>query len=159
MWEITVSKVVRSRGIAYLSSALRRSRLLTRAKALSVSSWNQTNTIWALVLRASSRSSRLCATRAAPTEAPRARYNQTQTRPPAPVPGSRQHLLHRASFAFLLPKLLKNNRSWPEARSQRPHGRLLLGLCACAHRRTPTMVELDGIEPTTPCLQSRCSPN
>ena len=61
------------------------------------------------------------------------------------------------SKTFTSSNLLKNNRyHWfkkPEAN---------LEACFCIlWRLTPAhgLVELDGIEPTTPCLQSRCSPN
>ena len=47
-----------------------------------------------------------------------------------------------------------------------PLGRQMIGDAPCAceatlrtHLDTKTLVELSGIEPLTPCLQSRCSPS
>ena len=71
--------------------------------------------------------------------------------------------LHFKCKTFTSSTLLKNNRyHWfrkPEANSARR--RLLLDSLAPETRSGTVLclVELDGIEPTTPCLQSRCSPN
>ena len=62
---------------------------------------------------------------------------------------------------FRLYELLKNNSRFfriADASNQAKSGRLRQQSVKCA-RSGQVVVEDDGIEPTTPCLQSRCSPS
>ena len=60
------------------------------------------------------------------------------------------------SKTFTSSQLLKNNRyHW----FKKPEANLKACFCILCSTSAQGLVELDGIEPTTPCLQSRCSPN
>jgi len=59
---------------------------------------------------------------------------------------------------FRLYKLLKNNSQLSMA-NQRTQQIYLQILWLAPNVLNEVMVEVDGIEPTTPCLQSRCSPS
>ena len=66
------------------------------------------------------------------------------------------------SYALYFFHFLKNNRnvSVPIQRSEVNLHVYFWTLCLTfAMLASSFVVELDGIEPTTPCLQSRCSPN
>ena len=57
----------------------------------------------------------------------------------------------------------ESKRSWTPLRSDwvvaRQWSPTAFALSSCLNERCKKMVELTGIEPVTPCLQSRCSPS
>lgn len=65
---------------------------------------------------------------------------------------------HQASARcklLFLQKTTAEPQMWPKAQGRRDRQRPKAALV----QRRPIMVELNGIEPLTPCLQSRCSPS
>ena len=69
-------------------------------------------------------------------------------------------ILH-LSITFLIVKEQKpklKTSSDPKTRTEYPMGYSVITFSAC-DLRIPNLVEPVGIEPTTPCLQSRCSPS
>jgi len=103
--------------------------------------------------------------------------NRTQVFVCQPTPSRQQHRLDaitpfipasphvynvqvHQNYYFTSSRFLKNAQPfWPKDQSETsaaPQPRGFVWLCLLLVK---VMVEVDGIEPTTPCLQSRCSPS
>jgi hypothetical protein len=93
-------------------------------------------------------------------ESKQARYNLTQSRPFFRPPLARQPALPSKTLYFFHIVKERLQTSLPEGPAKKPEANpLSLASAFSVSPATFKLVELIGIEPTTPCLQSRCSPS